>query len=408
MLKRNLTDEEIDDIIFPLWELVPKVFTREFEKQHYERITTPIISRLKVVQIYPSMIGKLKEEVFRAFRAPDAGTLVGICSAQSVGEVNTQMTLNTFHTAGLAKTQVVAGVPRLLEILFTNKTDKQASQTCFIKVKAGYLPIDIIRKIVYMNIGDLLSSVEYCKVIKPWELLFRNFYNVECKENVKLRLTFDAYTLYKNQITLETIANLIQEQYPDATVLFSPLHLLEICVECLTRKMARDIALSIQIIYVSGIKGVLGAFAVEDQIQTEGSNLSEILLIDGVDSKDTHSNDFWEIYNLWGIEAVRSMLRQDLILIMPNVNTSHIDIILDRMTSMGKLKSLTRYTKKGENSSVISKCTFEETLLNFTRAAAFEENDNIVGCSASIMCGELISSGTGMVELIPAGLELGE
>lgn len=354
------------------------------------------------------MVGRLKEEVSRSFRGPDAGTLVGICAAQSVGEVNTQMTLNTFHTAGLAKTQITTGVPRLLEILFTNKTDKQASQTCFIKVREGYKGVDIVQQIIYRTIGSFLTVVEHCAESCEWERDFYTFFKLEqdATRASKLRLKFSAEYLFRASKSLAELAEIVCSYYPDCVVLYSPLRILEMCIVCANRMRANEVALSLPNIYASGVKGVNGAFAVEDTIQTDGSNLAEILLVEGVDEENTYSNDFWEIYNLWGVEAVRGMLREDLVSIMPNVNTSHIDIILDRMTSMGKLKSLTRYTKKGENSSVISKCTFEETLLNFVRAAVFEEDDNITGCSASIMCGELIASGTGMMELVPANLNL--
>jgi DNA-directed RNA polymerase subunit A" len=211
-------------------------------------------------------------------------------------------------------------------------------------------------------------------------------------EEEKILVKISLHLLYKTKITLDFLAQQIKEQI-DVEIRYSPLHIGEMVFYGSSLK---DISKA----YINGVKNIENAFVVDRTIQTEGSNLGEILDLEEVDSFHTYSNNFWEICEIWGIEPVREMLRADLVSIMPNINTCHIDLILDRMTLTGKLKSMTRYTKKSEKSSVISKSTFEETLLNFIRAAVFEEQDNMKGCSASIMCGEPVKVGTGCVSLI--------
>lgn len=64
------------------------------------------------------------------------GEMVGIISAQSIGEPTTQMTLNTFHLAGSSsgnKANVTRGVPRMEEILALSKNLKSPSMTIFLK-----------------------------------------------------------------------------------------------------------------------------------------------------------------------------------------------------------------------------------------------------------------------------------
>lgn len=54
----------------------------------------------------------------------EPGESVGIISAESIGEPGTQMTLNTFHFAGVAEMNVTMGLPRIIEILDGRKTIK--------------------------------------------------------------------------------------------------------------------------------------------------------------------------------------------------------------------------------------------------------------------------------------------
>jgi len=70
------------------------------------------------------------------------------------------------------------------------------------------------------------------------------------------------------------------------------------------------------------------------------------------------------------------------------------------MTVTGRLKSISRYTRKHENSSVLSKATFEETLSGFLRSALMNEKDTVNGSSASIICGKVPRVGTGMNDLL--------
>ena len=61
------------------------------------------------------------------------GEMVGVLAAQSIGEPATQMTLNTFHFAGVASKKVTSGVPRLKEILNVAKNMKTPSLTVYLK-----------------------------------------------------------------------------------------------------------------------------------------------------------------------------------------------------------------------------------------------------------------------------------
>ena len=69
--------------------------------------------------ISDSKAKKILETVYREYTGArvHAGESVGLISAESIGEPGTQMTLNTFHFAGVAEMNVTLGLPRIIEIL---------------------------------------------------------------------------------------------------------------------------------------------------------------------------------------------------------------------------------------------------------------------------------------------------
>ena len=93
--KRKLTDDEIDellDFIKPSQRIPP-----ETALSIVNSIKSKLINQLKTQEIYPSMIPELKKELTKNYYdcAINAGESVGILCAQSIGEKNTQSTLNT-------------------------------------------------------------------------------------------------------------------------------------------------------------------------------------------------------------------------------------------------------------------------------------------------------------------------
>ena len=63
----------------------------------------------------------------------EPGTAVGAVGAQSIGEPGTQMTLKTFHFAGVASMNVTLGVPRIKEIINAAKTISTPIITCQVR-----------------------------------------------------------------------------------------------------------------------------------------------------------------------------------------------------------------------------------------------------------------------------------
>lgn len=76
------------------------------------------------------LIGEIETRFQQAQANP--GEMVGALAAQSLGEPATQMTLNTFHFAGVSSKNVTLGVPRLKEIINISKKPKAPSLTVFL------------------------------------------------------------------------------------------------------------------------------------------------------------------------------------------------------------------------------------------------------------------------------------
>ena len=77
------------------------------------------------------IIGEIKTRFEQAIVNP--GEMVGPIAAQSLGEPATQMTLNTFHNAGISSKNVTLGVPRLKEIIHVAKNIKTPSLKIYLQ-----------------------------------------------------------------------------------------------------------------------------------------------------------------------------------------------------------------------------------------------------------------------------------
>lgn len=94
------------------------------------------------------------------------GEMVGIIAGQSIGEISTQLTLNTFHLAGVStKSNVTRGVPRIEEILSTSSDIKNPSLSIYLKPE-DETQREKALKYMYMlehtKLGDIVQSTEIC------------------------------------------------------------------------------------------------------------------------------------------------------------------------------------------------------------------------------------------------------
>ena len=136
-------------------------------------------------------------------------------------------------------------------------------------------------------------------------------------------------------------------------------------------------------------------------LQTDGTNLLEVMINQYVDHTDTYSNDIIEINNVLGIEAARCVLIEEIIGVAEGhyINNRHIELLCDIMTNKGELISINRQGINRGDIGPLAKCSFEDTTDQLIKAGIFGEKDKLNGVSSNIMMGQIIKAGTGMCDI---------
>jgi DNA-directed RNA polymerase beta' subunit len=427
--KRALTESERQHIIRRVLDeyytirALPDPMQLKFEAE----FTKYIHKQLEKVVLYPECIESFTTQMIHKYRLVYPAKSVGIICGQSIGEMQTQMTLNSFHSTGISNRIVVQGVPRFLEIIDTNRSETQGTPTANIFLKPDIREkhgqsIRQLRKFIgsslVHHIFEQMYKQHWIKTpdenqcgLEDWYCMWPEWSNDPQPHGSRICYQLHLELMYRYQITLEQIAEQLwkrKDELAITAICYSPIHIgrLDVWTEH-TRIAEIEDQLHVNLLTtkICGIEKIQNIFFMKNPdgewfIQTDGSNLEEIMNLDYVDIYRTYSNDIWETYNLFGIEAVRGYIVEELTQLMPNIHASHITLLADRMTVSGRLRSISRYTRKHEHSSVLSKATFEETLSGFLRSALFREQDQINGSSASIICGKVPRVGTGLNDIV--------
>ena len=397
------------------------------------------------------------------------GDMCGMISAQSIGEPTTQMTLNTFHFAGVAsKSNVTRGVPRIEEILSLSENPKNPSITIYLKEyeqtnknKAQeYIHIlehtklyDITKCVeILFDPDDMNTLIEEDRVLLSQHKEFQDMMT-ECiddaygddssnKSKWVLRITLNKESMLDKNINMDDVNYVIKNGYKDEiscvysdfndSNLVMRLRMNNILQNKKKKKQTLDQSDDIYIlknfqeqllnsIVLKGVKNVSkvilrkitdnviydeGNFKKEEiwVLDTVGTNLLDVISLDFIDQTRTYSNDIIEIYKLFGIEAVRQSIYNELAEVIEfdgtYINSHHMDLLCDRMTSSIKLCSIFRHGINNDDIGPIAKASFEETPEMFLKAARHAELDHMRGVSANIMCGQEGYFGTGSFNVV--------
>lgn len=386
-----LTEEEIEDIVEECsWRSnIPDIMYEQIRQKQ----DTVLRRELNKIRLVPHKYNEFKQYIVSKYNMcrVTPGQCVGIIGAQSIGERQTQTTLNTFHTAGKLQQ---SGVGRLEEIL--NMSKKLKVKTCTVYFKTKYKTSDALRKAIGCSIVGLHFADLY-KTKPSMEMT---------GTSAVFEFDLDKKTMFTNRLNTYKIANAIREREE------------EIFTKCkcsigptsitVTFKAAQkgfaEYLNALNKILVCGMEGVYAMhFDYEDGewlVVTEGSNLKKMLAHPLIDNKRLYCNDFWEVYDCLGISAVRQMLFDDLKKVVGGVNTLHIQLLVDKMTYRGKPCSITRYTMRNNDVGPLSKATFEESTDILLAASMRTEIENNAGVSAAIISGNQPKAGTGFMGLL--------
>ena len=337
-------------------------------------------------------IEQIIEEIYKSYVKAliEPGEAAGTVAAQSVGEPGTQMTLRTFHYAGVRELNVTLGLPRLIEIVDTRKMPSTPTMTVYLdeehkhsleKAKA------VVTRIERIAVENVAKSIEYDMV----NACFIVDIDTEISEDKVLDLDFIVKAIEKLKVGKVAIEGSAITITPETTALDKI-------------KRLRERILDLRLKGIKGVKRVLIQKESDEYVlHTDGSNLSQVLLIKGIDTTRVYTNSISEIAEVLGIEAARGAIIREAFQVLDqqglDVDVRHVILISDLMTSTGKIRQIGRHGVSGEKSSVLARAAFEVTVKHLLDAASHGEEDPLEGVTENVIVGQPIPLGTGMVEL---------
>lgn len=320
----------------------------------------------------------------------EPGEGVGVVAAQSLGEPGTQMMMRTKHYAGTAM-DVTRGLPRLIEIFDARRTPKTPMMEIYLD-KAN----NTIEKAESM--AHRLKETRIKNIMTEMSTDFAKY---------SVTVTLDRNELKKRNITPKKLENTLVEIYGNRISVEGGNKVVvktEKKVASLLQKLKEDLRET----HLSGIGGISYVVVQKKDrdyiLYTSGTNLKDVLLVPGVDSSRTKSNDILEVEKVFGIEAARNMLVEETILTLDDaglsVDNRHITLVSDTMCADGRVKAVGRHGISGDKASILARASFEETVKHLLKAAAYNEEDPLNGVVENIIVGQVINLGTGVPELI--------
>ncbi|XXG40386.1 hypothetical protein AAC387_Pa01g1116 [Persea americana] len=396
------------------------------------------------------VIGEIESRFLQSLVAP--GEMIGCVAAQSIGEPATQMTLNTFHYAGVSAKNVTLGVPRLREIINVAKKIKTPSLSVYLKPevnKTKERAKNVQCALEYTTLRSVTQVTEIWYDPDPMGTIIaedvdfvRSYYEMPDEEVAPekispwlLRIELNREMMVDKKLSMADIAEKINHEFDDdLTCIFNDdnaeklilririmndeapkgelqdesaeddVFLKKIESNMLTEMALRGIP-DINKVFIKS--GKINKFdenegfkpEIEWMLDTEGVNLLAVMCHEDVDETRTTSNHLIEVIEVLGIEAVRKSLLDELRVVISfdgsYVNYRHLAILCDTMTYRGHLMAITRHGINRNDTGPMMRCSFEETVDILLDASLYAEADYLRGVTENIMLGQLAPIGTG-------------
>jgi len=475
----NMTPLEAIEIIDNGYKQIDSIYfirpNRLFKAMYYYYLNLKDI--LMVKRFNRVNLELLIQTIFTSYKkaiiAP--GEMVGMIAAQSIGEPTTQMTLNTFHFAGVAsKSNVTRGLPRIEEILSLSENPKQPACTVYLhkneeqdqenakkilnKIEHTKLKVVVSSIHIWFDPDDMNTLIEEdnatMEQYKEFESLLTECNGSEFSNNENttkskwvIRMEIDTEEMLDRGLSMDDIHFAIKNTYRDqVSCVFTDYNndklvfRLRLNHVISSKKKTAQIQNSLDQsdeiyllksfqeqllnnLVLRGIKNInkviprkiMDSIVLEDGvynkketwvIDTVGSNLMDLLSLDYIDTTRTYTNDIQEIYRVFGIEAARQSIMNEISEVIEfdgaYINYHHLSVLCDRMTCNDKsgMVSIFRHGINKDNIGPIAKASFEETPEMFLKAARHAELDNMRGVSANIMCGQEGYFGTSAFQVV--------
>jgi len=339
----------------------------------------------KLKNIISRALDDYKKNIIDAFEA------CGIVGAQSIGEPGTQMTMRTFHYAGVAEINVTLGLPRLIEIVDARSSPSTPMMNIYLRDEYRLNP-DLAKEVA--------NQIEITRLM--------DLADIETDmNNLVIYINPDDKTMKKKGFTIDQLLECVKKiRGIDAKV---DKEKIKLALDEPSYKNLLDIGETLKNLKVSGIDGIKRIIIRKEPgegyvIYSEGSNLEKVLEIQGVDPYRTTTNDIQAVGKVLGIEAARNMIIQEAYNTLMeqglNVDMRHIMLVADVMTAGGTIRAIGRHGVSAEKESVLSRAAFEITVAHLLQASRRGEIDKLGGVAENIIVGQPVNLGTGAVELV--------
>ena len=390
----------MDDIEIKVMETITRLNDEEnldidFPESYIEDLSKAYVKQDLTDDELAELIRKLKMAYDRAH--VEAGEAVGTVAAQSVGEPGTQMTMRTFHYAGVTELNVTLGLPRLIEIVDARKEIATPTMDIYFDEERRQdeeFVRTLANQIGKSTVNDILKE--------------ENGFNLNYG-TMEVEAVLDSKKIEEKRLDREEINAAIEKAFKKAVIngdnIVIPSSKSDKSDSKFEIRELRLLADKVRDLQISGIKGIGKVIIRKDDVEwiihTEGSNLKEILDMDGIDHVRTTTNNIHEIGEVLGIEAARQSIINEAQNTLSeqglSVDVRHIMLVADIMTSEGTVKSIGRHGISGEKSSVLARAAFEETGKHLLHASIRGEVDDLTGIIENIIIGQPIPLGTGSV-----------
>jgi DNA-directed RNA polymerase III subunit RPC1 len=381
------------------------------------------------------------------------GHAVGAIAAHSIGEPGTQMTLKTFHFAGVAGMSITQGVPRIKEIInaakristpivtveLENQTSVQAAQIVKARIEKTYLK-DIAEHIedvwgrdkswinirfdlermealqLHLSLSEIATAIIRTKGLKlthgQVERYGTKHLRITLKEpDVEEEAEHEIEAIAPDHATLEdAITEAVDDEFDDDAAKGKAKKKKKVPIYFL---MVQELRRALEDVIVKGYpeaaravvsKGEKPNAAGKDEfkIMVEGYGLKNCMITEGVNGYATKTNSVMEVMEVLGIEAARSVIMSEIKEVMKSMDIDHrhISTLADTMTTKGEVLGITRFGMAKMRDSVLQLASFEKTPDHLFDAATRMKTDPIDGVSENIIMGQPVGLGTGMVQVM--------
>lgn len=391
--KQRVTKKQIERKLVQLRKkglLPPRVIDGLRERLVERRLTQAQLNRI------------IKEvEIAYDYSLVEPGEAVGAVAAQSIGEPGTQMTLKTFHFAGVAEFNVTLGLPRLIEIVDARRNPSTPTMNVFLDEEHRTdekFAREVAQGIEQTRVERIAQSVE-----------------IDLAEG-GIVVQLDSDLMENKGATAELVAERLENARPtlgevardgNRIIVTPELKEGEEAVHMAKLQKTFDKVRNALIKGQDGVKRVLiKKEGKELVLYTEGTNLKGVLRTKGVDTTRTVSNHIHEIAETLGVEAARQIIIDEAKSVLDeqglDVDIRHIMLVADLMTATGEIRQIGRHGISGEQSSVLARAAFEVTVRHLIQASIIGEEDQLRGITENVILGQSIPLGTGSLDLFMA------